>query len=354
MKKLLTICLVMATIFVVKAQAHISTGKYVCNLVPKSRGTEKYLCPACAKIDEQKRIAKIADDKKRSDAVATKSKATQLATDAAHKKEMAGKNKVTEVKVVMPKNNNDMKAVGNKKVVKEKEDLTIMKSARYSFVNEKEEILFENYDWDTTFDLQNLSITKNALKNFGIVNVRTGNKMSKIGQFRVDVVDSKGEYLFNDENIVLICHIADGWLLIGSWDKKDYYVYNLLTKKKLNFSSVSNSDFSQFVYGPALELFIPILSDKVELSNLQNHNYQIQGKVSESIILKKRLSQLFPTQLNEEFLSKQSFVFVHTNRYTKNLAVESDNAFNREFAETDSILLYCVSKGGKLEIIKLK
>lgn len=122
MKKLLTICLVMATIFVVKAQAHISTGAYACSLVPKSLGAEKYRCPACERIDENRRLAKIAEDKRRSDAVLAKSKADEAAAQAAFKKqkeERAAKNKVTEVFVTMPKSNNSGEKKTNSDTEKE-------------------------------------------------------------------------------------------------------------------------------------------------------------------------------------------------------------------------------------------
>jgi hypothetical protein len=105
MKKLIILCLFIASALMAKAQSHISTGKWACQLVPKSLGAEKYTCPACAKIAEQKRLAKIEQDKKEYQASVESAKAAKLASIAASKKlaeEREKKNKVTEVHLTMP------------------------------------------------------------------------------------------------------------------------------------------------------------------------------------------------------------------------------------------------------------
>ena len=61
-KLLSTLLLLMGIAFSAGAQTHISTGKYACRLVPKSMGYEKYTCPVCAKLDEQKKRDKIDED----------------------------------------------------------------------------------------------------------------------------------------------------------------------------------------------------------------------------------------------------------------------------------------------------
>lgn len=100
----LTAMLMLFCLNYVNAQSHISTGKYACQLVPKSRGYEKYTCPACAANDLKVKQAKEAEDKRRSDAAIAKANADKAARDLAYKKEQKErdeKNKVTEVGLSM-------------------------------------------------------------------------------------------------------------------------------------------------------------------------------------------------------------------------------------------------------------
>lgn len=102
---LLSIMLMMFGSNYINAQSHISTGKYACQLVPKSRGYEKYTCPACAANDVKVAQAKAAEDKRKSDAAIAKANADKAASDLAYKKkqkEREEKNKVTEVGLAMP------------------------------------------------------------------------------------------------------------------------------------------------------------------------------------------------------------------------------------------------------------
>ncbi|MFA9191317.1 hypothetical protein AAGV28_08040 [Flavobacterium sp. FZUC8N2.13] len=104
-KFLLLAVLILFCLNNVNAQSHISTGKYACQLVPKSRGYEKYTCPACAANDVKVAQAKAAEDKRRTDAAIAKANADKAARDLAYKKtqkEREEKNKVTEVSLAMP------------------------------------------------------------------------------------------------------------------------------------------------------------------------------------------------------------------------------------------------------------
>lgn len=104
MKFLLTAMLILFCLNYINAQSHISTGKYACQLVPKSRGYEKYTCPACAANDVKVAQAKAAEDKRRNDAAIAKANADKTARDLAYKKaqkEREEKNKVTEVGLSM-------------------------------------------------------------------------------------------------------------------------------------------------------------------------------------------------------------------------------------------------------------
>jgi TPR repeat protein len=67
MKKIITICLLIAISFTTNAQAqsHIVNANYGCRLKPASLNTEKDLCPACAANDKKEQDAKIADEKQR-------------------------------------------------------------------------------------------------------------------------------------------------------------------------------------------------------------------------------------------------------------------------------------------------
>lgn len=346
----------------VNAQSHkVGQANYNCKLNKKGWffNSEKLPCPACEVTEKKEKAAKAAEDKRRSDVTVAKANADKLAKDAAYKKtqaELAEKNKVTEVAVTMPKStvvnsNNQVK-----RGIVNSTDKAILKrnGSGRGFTNEKGEILFEKDEWDTAYTIEGLSMTKNCIKNFGIVDVRTGKKGNKFGEFRADVINSKGEYLFNDENIRFICHINDGWLLVGSWNSNNYYVYNLIKKVKINFTSISEYGFEygRMVWGPASDLFVPIFSNDIVENDI--YSYQLQGKFSNSFLLKKHLKRLFPQELNEDFLSKQSFVFVHTNYFASDLIRTDYYKFEEYYNSTSILLLHCISKDGKLNTIKLK
>lgn len=103
-KILLSVMTLLFAAVQINAQAH-DNSKGGCRLA-KNHVSTGYICPACEAIDKKEAEARKADDKKRIAASVAKGQADKLAANAAHKKkmaEMAAKNKVTEVKVVMPK-----------------------------------------------------------------------------------------------------------------------------------------------------------------------------------------------------------------------------------------------------------
>lgn len=188
MKKLLTICLVMATIFVVKAQAHISTGKYVCNLVPKSRGTEKYLCPACEKIDEKERIARKAEDKKRSDANDAKILADKKAAEAlklekqrlAKVEEQRKKAKEIADKIANENASRRYKEIASKGIMKSSvkgKDLDVDLSKVESFVDDKRKVYgFKLNDEEVmTFPFEGKDVSIDRVKGSNLFIVREEN-----------------------------------------------------------------------------------------------------------------------------------------------------------------------------------
>lgn len=101
---LMMICLTHAT-----AQSHkVGQANYNCKLNKKGWffNSEKHPCPACQVKEDKEEKAKRAEDKRREDVAAAKAKAAKAAADAAYKKqqeEIAARSKVTEVKVVLPK-----------------------------------------------------------------------------------------------------------------------------------------------------------------------------------------------------------------------------------------------------------
>lgn len=347
-RTLFALIVMVCTITQVHAQSH--SMKPGCKYAKKgSYGRvveEGYVCPACRKENEKEQAARDAEDKRRSDASRVKWEAEKKARKIAEKKEQAereAKNKVTEVSVKMPKNTTVQNNSSLKKKIEYTSDKTILKPGNKNFVNEKGEILFENNNWDRTYSIQDLSVTETSIQNFGIVEITTDGKESKLGQLRTDVVNSKGQYLFNDKNIKLLRHIDNGWLLISPYNSDNYWVYNLRTKEKISFTSIAEGSNN----GEASNYFLPIFSDNVKF----NENRSAFTRASKTI--KQNLASLFPTELSEAFLSKQSFVLVHANFMTA-LMERDFESFKRVFDSAKTVLLYCISKDGKLSTIKLK
>ncbi|MRG44243.1 hypothetical protein GFS24_03915 [Chitinophaga sp. SYP-B3965] len=356
-KILLTLFGLMFTVLQVSGQAH-DNSQGACKLFKNKAIGDGATCPACVAKIEKEQKARDAENKRRNDVIIAKGEADKKAAEIARKKQladMAEKNKVTEVAVTMPKSADVKNNAPVKKGLIENSDKAVLKVTGNGkgFKNEKDELLFENPEWDRTYSIQDVSVTETALKNFGIIDVRTGSGRG-LGGFRADVVNSKGEYLFNDPNLKFICHINDGWLLMGFYNSENYCVYNLLTKNKINFTSISqyNSEFGRYVWGPAIDLFLPIFSDDVKFA--QTYSIQVQGKATEGGWIKKHLMKLYPAELNAAFLSKQSFVLVHTSQLASYLGQEYEYKFEANYNSANTVILYCVSKEGKLSTIKLK
>ena len=208
MKKLITICLMMAAVFVAKAQAHISTGKYVCNLVPKSRGTEKYLCPACEKIDEKERIARKAEDKKRSDANDAKILADKKAAEAlklekqrlAKVEEQRKKAKEIADKIANENASRRYKEIASKGIMKSSvkgKDLDVDLSKVESFVDDKRKVYgFKLNDEEVMtfpFDEKNLYVRRIKGSNLFIVDTYGNEKYSYL-------IDITGKRIIVDGN----------------------------------------------------------------------------------------------------------------------------------------------------------
>jgi hypothetical protein len=293
MKKYILLCLFIAASFVAKAQSHISTGKYACDLVPSSRGTEKYTCPACTKIREAKRLAKLAADKKEKGLAAEKAKTDKTANAAAGKKqqqEIAKKNKVTELGLKMPatgaartsaKENASTKTTA----VKEKEVYMGEMSYGKGFINAKTEENIIFYENDSPYQA-----TKGAFlndcgaiqwafpANLGIATLKTTVRTAapladELGSYQYavwDLIDVKQKRTFNSDRISFIGHVYGDWFMVGYDGFKndqlfpqagELRLYNVKTKE---YVDVPEKSFSNAV----------TLSVRASRPELVNRNYK--------------------------------------------------------------------------------
>jgi len=104
-KILLTAIILTFAIAQINAQAH-DNSRGACRLFKNKAIEEGASCPGCVAKDKKEQAARDVVNKKRQDIATAKANAERLAKETAYKKEMAerkAKEKVTEVKVVMPK-----------------------------------------------------------------------------------------------------------------------------------------------------------------------------------------------------------------------------------------------------------
>ena len=351
MKKLIIfgIIIFLTLPFAVNAQSHNLGANYNCKLQKKgySFNSEKLSCPACKKKEEKEEEAKDVERKRRDDVEKANDEAKRKALEIKlrqEKLELEEKNRVTEVRLVIPKSNVVNKIIQAEKGVINVTDKAILVAGSKKFLNKNGEVLFENSEWNRTESIQELSYTETSIQNFGIVEIMKDGNGYGYEKSRADVINSKGEYLFNDNNIKSLFHINDGWLLISPYNSNNYWIYNLLTKQKISLISIAENSNG----GDATAYFIPIFSNNIEL------NREVSGLVQSSQKIKKNFVSLFPTELNEAFLSKQSFVLVHASIQTAQLNRDYDS-FKRVIDDSvKTVLLYCISKDGKLSTVKLK
>lgn len=84
MKRLITICLLIVTTFMVNAQSHNMGGNYNCKLKKGNWfNEEKHACPACAAKDKKEKDAKLAEDNRRAQVIWDKAKADKIASENA-------------------------------------------------------------------------------------------------------------------------------------------------------------------------------------------------------------------------------------------------------------------------------
>ena len=338
-----------------QAQAHNMGSNYNCKLQKKGYffNSEKHPCPACAAKDKKEKDAKIAEDKRRFAAAQAEAEAKKAASEKVRLAKLAETEKNAESgKVYINGNKNTVST--NNTIPKNSKSAIIVKNATNNtimiatgpvgklpnaFKNEKGEIILENKDWETESLIYN-SMTTDSPKNLGIV--RFSNHSRGYGM-TFDLVNSKGEYLFNDPEISQIQHIKDSWLLITrSYDYKNCFLYNINTGKKIFIGNyyiyVNRYDANGF------DVFTPIYSNSVEL----NSNSRFENQRYLTKMLRENLINWSSDIINEDMLSKYSFVLRVTNSY--------DNKYygKKERYDESKTVLLCVTKNGELEVINLK
>jgi hypothetical protein len=359
MKKLFLIMLLLFAIQITNAQAHQMGANYNCKLQKGSFNTEKHYCAACAAKDKKEQDAKIAEDKRRNDVEMAKAKAEKEAKEKARLEKLAEEKKNAEsgkVYINAQKNTVATSSSVQPKLAKNVTDSTIMVAIYNSstlvqgFENEKKEILVKNNEWKATKTFSEISMTVNCPKNLGVVQLGYFNT-SKDYTYHYDLVNSKGEYLFNDKSISDFYYLNDGWLLIKYFDNPNPTLYNLNTKNKIIIENISIYAKPQLNYSTnayekkhwiLLYTFLPIFAENIALGNW------IDQMSNRSKMAKNNLFKWASSKINEEILSKYSFALINTNSYAEYLNSGKTNFDN------SNVILYCLTKKGELEVINLK
>lgn len=336
----------------IQAQTHQMGANYNCKLKKGNGNTEGYPCEACTAKDKKEKDAKIAEDKRRFAAAQAEAEAKKAASEKVRLAKLAETEKNAESgKVYINGNKNTVSTSSSAqpKLAKNVTDNTIMVAIYNSytlvqgFENEKKEILVKNNEWKETKTFSEISMTVNCPKNLGVV--RLGD--SYFNQFKdytyhYDIVNSKGEYLFNDKNIRSIYYINDGWLLIGVFESYNYYLYNLNTKNKILLNNLAGEDYKQ-LFG--CHIFLPIFSETTKLG------FWVEHMAEKSKLVKNNLLEWAPSKISEEMLSKYSFALVHTNYgYASHYSGRHKSGYDA----SNTVILYCITKNGELEVINLK
>jgi hypothetical protein len=339
------------------AQSHNTAAGSACKYA-KNRCTNMEGCPQCAACtseDKKEKDAKVAEVKKRNDKIWADAKAKKDAEQKAYQDKLDADN--AEAKRKSESGNvliNGQKTILTKTIIIPKKigianDNTIMYGAGSydilyqtfkGFKDEQGAILLENKDWAGTYNLCDKSLTQSCIKgNLGIVKIGDFKHYWEPNTYHYDIVNPKGEYLFNDKSIKSIEHINDGWLLIGNFNSQNNFLYNLDTKTKIKLENITEDP----IYNRAIEVYLPLFESTIKFTNHIEHLEYMSEKV------KKYLLKTQPSKVNENILSKYSFVLIHTN-YGQASHLYDDN----NYKPSSKVLLYCITKDGKLETITLK
>ncbi len=351
--KTLAFFIVMLTTTSSFAQAHDFNPESCCKLTKNYKGTECNPCPACSAADKKEREAKKIEDKRRADAVikANNAKQAELKRVAYLKKAEDKKNAHSGELVINGNSNTSKSNVAAKtappKIAQKTNDDVIFAKGEGSrqlygksspFFNEKDEIITRNADWSATYTVRDISFTENAPNNFGIA--RIGDHNFNWRAYSFNLVGSAGKYLLEDTDIMSISHLRNNWLLIAT-RSGDFYLLNMQTQQKIDlpfFGKQANHGYQNFP---------PVFSDKVIL-NTDSPEINDQ-MINESKMVKKAMMKNFPAKVNENILSKYSFVLFQTDFYETLQMITNEN-----FDWVSRIEMYGIKENGEMETIRIK
>ncbi len=318
--------------------------------------TEGVNCPACRNKINKEKAAKIAEQKKRDEAIWAAGKAEKEAKQKAfeaeqkRKREEAAKPKSGEVVInAQPQKTTATKAPTDVKATITDKTIFASGGGIYNnthFKNEKGEIIIDNPEWIGTYAIKDISFTEEAPDNFGVVRIAGIN--SEKNRASYNLVNAKGEYLIDDNAIWSMLHIRNGWFLIAS-KPNNYYLLNVQTKKKHTLPYYGQE--------PVLVVdmaFVPVFSDKVALRKLPMEGF---GSMTIGNIFppqtKEGMIKHFPDKVNEGTLSRYSFVLFHTD-YGKGSYLELSSYRYLSYDGQGKIEMYGITETGKMETIRIQ
>lgn len=337
----------------VNAQSHkVGQANYNCKLNKKGWffNSEKLSCPACEATDNKEKAAKAAEDKRRNDVVVAKAKADKIASDLANKKkqqEIAEKNKITEVSIIMPKITPIKNNASVKKTLPKKQNNTVTKSILLisdkngGFKSINNEVIIPENTYAKTKGAQYFeNINKNNFpKDLGIVTfsqrISVPNRQCGAGNYYVaDFISSKGERHFNSDAISFIEHMQNDWFIIGLdfYGTDTYYdklgsakLYNVKTKKEFQLpispwhnAVIINQPDSNSVTNPCYitgTYILPIKKRELReilLDNLTGGSDQWKAYI---------FLQISPTRKYTEF----KVVYINNNDEIKELSISDED-----------------------------
>lgn len=289
-KILLFLMTLLFAVMKVNAQTHNMNPGW-CKYAKKEKGQAKdesasAECQVCKKENEKERIARAAEDKRRTAEATARGNAKKREEDAAFKKKQAErdeKSKVTEVAVVMPKSSstvnnistNSKKQVATQKVVKNQVSGIFMRAMSYGegFVNAKktdENIILKDRDsrykeTEGTFFVDGCGIQYGFPANVGIVTLNNeirvaeplATELNTSSYYVHDLIDVNEKRTFNSDQISSIEHFYGNWFLIGyNVNKYGYVVYSYAGAKLYNVKTKEYIDIPEKTYRNTINLDI--------------------------------------------------------------------------------------------------
>jgi hypothetical protein len=241
MKQLLIIMLTMFSLNFANAQSHNPGPNSNCKLNKNYRpNIEKISCPACDLNDKKEKVAIVAEDKRRSDIIVAKAKVEKEALDKAYKDKLAldAKNTESAGKVVIdvPKVKtgtaiNNRKISGNPILVSKKDNSKSVLYSKMERINEQVWALIFNDKGDTIIKSKDFSVQSldwnNKLNYLNYVKKSPPSNVF-LASFHptINIYNSKGEKLLNEDNIKKVFYCGD-----------DFYLYVIDEKYENDFHS---------------------------------------------------------------------------------------------------------------------